>query len=319
MLKQRNNLREIGEKMKIAIIGAGGVGGYLGAKLIKSGYLDVTIIARGKHLEIVKRDGLTIIDENKKFNINSYHITNDITQNEPYDLVIVTTKAYDIIDALEGAKNSITDNTILMTTANGVGYKEKIKKHFPKNPVCEACIYILSNLIRPGTIRKYGGVFQLFIGSDEIPPKKLEYIYRIFNKADLKTKVSQNISLQCWRKFLFISAFATMTSYYDSSMGEVVKKHEKELREVLNEIIALANKKGIKLTQKNLEDSISQAKNKIPYNSTTSMLLDFRNKKKSEIDALTGYVCVEGDRLGVEAKVMKLLYRQLLQKDIENT
>jgi len=304
--------------MKILIIGAGGVGGYLGAKLIKSGYLDVTIIARGKHLDAIKKDGLTVLDEDKKFNINTYHITDDLRQNEPYDFVIVTTKSYDIIDALENAKNSITDNTILMTTANGVGYKEKIQKHFPKNHICEACIYILSNITKPGTIKKYGGVFQLIIGSDEIAHKKLEEICAIFNNADLKTKVSKDIKLQCWRKYLFISAFATMTSFYNASMGEVVKEHESELREVLSEIIALANKKGIQLTQKNLEDSIGQARSKIPYNATTSMLLDFRNKNKSEIDALTGYVCMEGDRLGVKVENIKSLYKWLLIKDIEN-
>ena len=304
--------------MKIAIIGAGGVGGYIGAKLIKSGCSDVTIITRGKHLEAIKQNGLTIFDDDKKFNLNACHVTNNISKNEPYDLLIVATKSYDVLDAFDMAKNSITKKTILMTTANGVGYKEKIKKHFPKNPVCEACIYILSNIIELGIIKKYGGVFQLFIGSDEVPPKKLEEIYHIFNNADLKTKIAQDIKLQCWRKYLFISAFATMTSFYDASMGEVVKKHESELKEVLAEIIALANKKGISLTQKNLDDSINQAKDKIPYNSTTSMLLDFRNKHKSEIDALTGYICVEGDRLGVEVKTIKSLYKWLLLKDIEN-
>ncbi len=304
--------------MKILIIGAGGVGGYIGAKLIKSGYFDVTVISRGKHLDAIKKDGLTVIDEDKQFNINTYHITDDISQNEPYDFVIVTTKSYDVIDALENTKNSITDNTILMTTANGVGYKEKIQKYFPKNHICEACIYILSNIVKAGTIKKYGGVFQLIIGSDEIMPKKLEEICAIFNDADLKTKVSKNIKLQCWRKYLFISAFATMTSFYNASMGEVVKEHESELRDVLNEIIALANEKGIPLTQNNLEDSINQARSKIPYNATTSMLLDFRNKHKSEIDALTGYVCMEGDRLGVKVENIKSLYKWLLIKDIEN-
>ena len=98
--------------MKIAIIGAGGVGGYIGAKLIKSGYLDVTIIARGKHFEAIKTDGLTILDEDKKFTIKTYHITDDISQNEPYDFVIITTKSYDINEACESIKNSISKTTI---------------------------------------------------------------------------------------------------------------------------------------------------------------------------------------------------------------
>jgi 2-dehydropantoate 2-reductase len=304
--------------MKILILGSGGVGGYIGAKIIKSGFLDITLLARGKHFEAIKENGLTILDEDAKLNISSYHITNNISQNAPYDFVIFTTKSYDLNESCEAVKEFITEHTILMTTANGVGYKEKLKNYFPINPICESCIYIFSNIIKPGVIKKYGGVFQLFIGSDEISPKKLEEINHLFNNAELKTKISKDITLQCWRKYLFISSFATLTSFYNVSIGEVVKNHESELRKVLSEIVALANAKGINLTQENIEKSIYQAKNNIPFNATTSMLLDFRNKRKSEIDALTGYVCMEGDRLEVDVKTIKSLYKQLLIKDIEN-
>jgi len=71
-----------------------------------------------------------------------------------------------------------------------------------------------------------------------------------------------------------------MTSFYSKSMGDIVKNHEKELREVLGEIISLANKKGINLTIKNLEDAVMLAKTKIPYDSKTSMQLDFQEKQK---------------------------------------
>ncbi len=304
--------------MKILIIGAGGVGGYLGAKLIESGYLDITILARGKHYDAIKKDGLCVIDEKNRFIVKTYHFTDNIRQNEPYDFVIITTKSYDMSNVLESLKKSITQNTILMTTANGVGYKEKIKKYYPHNPICEACIYILSNIVKKGAIKKYGGVFQLFIGSDEIKTTKLEKIASLFNNANLKTKISKDIITQCWRKYLFISSFASLTSYYDTSMGEIVKNHESELRDILQEIINVANKKGIQLTQQNLEDSIVQAKEKIPYDSTTSMSLDFKNKKRSEIDALTGYICMEGDRLNVSVNNMKKLYKSLLLKDIKN-
>ena len=304
--------------MKILIIGAGGVGGYIGAKLIKSGFLDVTIIARGKHLEAIKKNGLSIYDEESRFEIDSFHITDDISQNEPYDLVLVTTKSYDIIDALEVTRDSITDKTILVAIANGVQNQEKIKKYFPNNPTCEACIYILSNITKPGVIKKYGGVFRIYIDSEEVSHKKLEEICQIFNKADLQMKIPKDITLQCWRKYLFVSAFATMTSFYNKSMGDIVKNHEKELREILSEIIFLANKKGISLIEKNLEDAIILARSKIPYDSKTSMQLDFQKGHKSELDALTGYISIEANRLGVEAKTMNSLYKALLMRDIQN-
>jgi len=301
--------------MKIAIIGAGGVGGYIGGKLIKSGQFDVTLIARGSHLEAIKKDGLTILDEKDTFSVSQDFVTDDIKENKPYDFLIFTTKAYDLEEVCESVMDSITIKTILMTTANGVGYKEKLKKIFPSNMICESCIYILSNIKEPGVIKKYGGAFKLFIGSNEIPNKKLDKIYKIFTNAGLNTKVSKNIELQCWRKYLFISAFATMTSFYDISIGAVVESHEKELKKTLKEIIALANKKGIELTNKNLEKVIDQAKNKVPYKSTTSMLLDFRNGKKTELEALTGYICHEADRLDIQVPNMKKFYEGLLEKE----
>ncbi len=180
--------------MKILIIG---VGGYIGAKLIKSDFLDVTIVARGKHLEAIKKNGLTIHDEENEFKIDSYRITDNISQNEPYDLVLVTTKSYDIIDALESAKSSMTNKTILIAIANGVQNQENIKKYFPNNPTCEACIYILSNIIKPGIIKKYGGVFRIYIGSNEVNHTQLEEICKIFNNAELPTKILKYITLQC--------------------------------------------------------------------------------------------------------------------------
>lgn len=300
--------------MKIAIIGAGGVGGYLGAKLIKSGQIDVTLIARGAHLKAIEENGLTILDEDNKFSISSSFVTEDIEKNAPYDFVIFTTKAYGLQDACQSIKKSITSNTILMVTANGVGYKEKLKEFFPNNPICESCIYVLSNIQNPGVIKKYGGVFQLYIGSSEVPKEILQELYTIFNDAGLKTKISEQIELQCWRKYLFISSFATLTSYYNVSIGEIVKKHEHELRDILHEIIALANKKNIHLTHENLEQAVEQAKSNIPYNSTTSMQLDFANGKQTEVEALTGYIVSEGERLGVKVDNMKNLYQELLSK-----
>jgi 2-dehydropantoate 2-reductase len=300
--------------MKIAIIGAGGVGGYLGAKLIKSGQLDTTLIARGEHLRAIEANGLTILDEDDKFSISSRFITEDVEKNAPYDFVIFTTKAYGLQDACKSIKKSINDNTILMVTANGVGYKEKLKEFFPNNPICESCIYIFSNIQKPGVIKKYGGVFQLFIGSSEVPKEKLQEIVNIYNNAGLKTKISEQITLQCWRKYLFISSFATLTSYYNVSIGEIVQKQEHELRDILNEIISIANKKDIHLSHENLEQSVDQAKNNIPYDSTTSMQLDFANGKKTELEALTGYIVREGERLGVKVDTMKKLYNGLIEK-----
>lgn len=303
--------------MKILIVGAGGVGCYLGAKLIKYKN-DVLLLGRGAHLEAIMSEGLHVEDENAKFSISAKYFATKAPLGVTYDLVILATKSYDIEQACHDIKGFLHADSILMCVSNGVAHIDIIKSVLPYTKVCEACIYILSNIKKPSTIKKYGGVFQLFIGSQEIEPLILEKLFHLFNDANLKTKISQNITLECWRKYLFISSFAIMTSFYDVSMGEIVEKHEEELREVLREIILLANKKGIALGEKNLEQAIYQAKNNIPYNSTTSMQLDFRNKKKPELEALCGYLLKEATKLHIELKVILSLYKWLLIKESQN-
>jgi 2-dehydropantoate 2-reductase len=300
-------------EMKIAIIGAGGVGSYLGAKLLKASN-DVSLLARGAHLKAIQAEGLHVIDEGIKFHVSSRYFYSSFDSSMRFDLVIFTTKTFDLEEACNIIQPNTHQSTILMSISNGVGHKETLKKHFPNLLVCEACIYILSNLIQPGVIKKYGGVFQLFIGSDEVPPKKLEELYHLFNQANLKTKVSTKISLECWRKYLFISSFAIMTTFYNESMGEIVKNHEEELRKVLEEIIKLANKKGISLEQRNLEQVIYRAKTSLPYNSKTSMQLDFEQNKQSELYALCGYLIDESEKLGLELPTIQSLYKWLLIK-----
>jgi 2-dehydropantoate 2-reductase len=304
--------------MKILVVGAGGVGSYLGAKLLKDKN-DVLLLSRGLHLQAIKEDALHVEDEDMHFSVSSSYFGESPKVGTVYDLIILATKSYDVAQACKDIKGFLHANSIVMCISNGVSHHEVIKSILPYTKVCEACIYILSNIIKPGTIKKYGGVFQLFIGSKEIEPKVLEDIFYLFNNAQLNTKISQNIELECWRKFLFISSFAIMTSFYDVSMGEIVAKHEEELREVLQEIVSLANKKGIGLHPKNIEQVIYKGKNNIPYNATTSMQLDFRNAKKPELEALCGYLIKEGDKLGVSLKTILSLYKWLLIKASQNT
>ncbi len=296
--------------MNIGIIGCGGVGGYIGAKIIQSYSAHVDMTARGEHLKSIKKNGLHIIDEDETFKIPETYINKTLNQDIKYDIVIFCTKTYDLENACKENLKFIDQNTLLLSLNNGVDNDLIIKEKFPNNSVAKGCIYILSNITKPGVIKKYGGVFNLFFGITEKKPDILEKFQAVLKKSSLKHRLSDNIDYEIWRKFLLISAFASLTSYYDITIGEIGAKHKNELSAILDEIILLANKKNIPLGEKEKENVIKRV-NTIPYESTTSMLLDFRAKKKTELEALCGYVVKEAEKVGLKVPVMSKIYEKL--------
>ncbi len=294
--------------MKIAIVGVGGVGGYIGAKLNSKN--EIIFIARGKQFETIKENGLKVIDEDEEYLIKPDIVTDNPKNLGIFDFIIIAVKSYDLCSALELIKLNVSNRTILLPLLNGVSHDKKIKEVFKGAKVLNGCIYILSNIKAPGIIKKYGGVFNLIFGTIEFPLESLTGIKKLFDDAKLKNRLTDDIEFETWKKYLLISAYASLTSYYKEPMGHIVKNHLEELRKVLEEIKKVANEKGIPLNNDNIEKIILQAK-KIPYNSKTSMQLDYEKGKKTEIEALCGYIVKEAKKFSLSTPVMNKIYLKL--------
>jgi len=294
---------------KIMIVGAGGVGGYIAGKLLQNAQ-DVTLVARGKHLEAIKKNGLKIIDEDSEFTVKPSIITANPKGLGRYDLIILAVKSYDLAGALEIIKENVSSDTILLPLLNGVEHDKEIKDVYKNAKVLNGCIYILSNIKEPGVIKKYGGVFHLMFGVQEKNLDEFQPLKELFDKAGLVSKPTSNIEFETWRKFLLVSSYAAINSYYKKPLGWVVENKMDELERVLNEIKSVANKKGIPIEEKNVQNVIDRAK-KLPYNSKMSMQLDFEKGKKTEVETLCGFIVKEGEKVGVKTPVMKKIYEKL--------
>ena len=256
--------------MKVLIIGAGGVGGYLAGIFAKSN-VDITLFATPKTNEFIKKNGLKIIDTNEEFSICVKTSLQGI-----YDIIIVTTKAYNLDDILPVLEKYSDKNTIILPLLNGVGHFEKLKNFNLK----KGCIYIVSHKTDINEITKKSDTFYLCYEKD----KKLD---KLFSKTDLKVKSSENIDSDIWKKYLFIATFATLTSYYKEPMGWIIENKENEVIEFVKRMIKFA---PIELNEeKEISRIIKQAKN-IPFNSKTSMQIDFENNNKTELENLTGFL-----------------------------
>jgi len=290
--------------MRVAIIGLGGVGGYICASFAKAG-VDVVGFARGEHLSSITKNGLTIIEDEAQWSVEID--AREINMADGYfDAVLFCVKSYDLQESYNAISSFIDKNSILIPFANGVDNAQKLKE-MSNSIVLDGAIYILSHIQSAGVIRKKGKVFAAVFGGDK---KATDTLLSIFEKANLRTKTPDDIKTAIWKKYIFISAFATLTSYYDKSMGYIYEHHKDEAKKLLCEIADIAHAKGIDIYDE-VEKSLSVV-SKVPYDSSTSMHLDFQNNKKTELETLSGYIVKEGKRLGVKTPVMKKMYDKLL-------
>ena len=285
--------------MRIAIVGLGGVGGYLAASLAKSG-LDVVGFARGVHLSAIQARGVTIKEDAKEWH-TPLHVTSLEKAEGYFDVVMFCVKSYDLLSACKALQKHIDVNSILLSFSNGVNNGDLLRESCDAR-VLDACIYILSHIEASGVIRKKGKVFAALFGGEDA--RATQTVAELFEKAGLRYKTPQNIKEALYKKYIFIAAFATLTSYYDASIGEVYENHYEEAKKLLTEIAEDAKEKeGIDIYDE-VQKSLDTA-SKVPYDSSTSMWLDFKNGKKTELENLSGYV---------QKPFMQKLYNELKKR-----
>jgi 2-dehydropantoate 2-reductase len=295
----------LGTNLKILIYGIGGVGGYIASKLIQNGF-DVDLCARGNHLAKVKSNGLIVIDNG----IATASKVNNISSSPTgkYDIILLCVKGYDIKEASKNIKLHIAKNGIVIPIANGIENDIKVKNTLGKANVANSCIYIISHLKEPGIIKRDSDIFHLFLPKAHKACVKLA---EILQSCNLKTSLVDDIELQVWKKFTFIAVFGSLTSFFDQSIGYVVEHKKDMTKQALKEVQLLAKLKGVELDDRFLQKQIDIAK-KVPYDSTTSMRLDFQNKKKTEVEELCGFVYKELKNNKKNSEVFKTIYNKMI-------
>ncbi|MBN2824179.1 MAG: 2-dehydropantoate 2-reductase [Campylobacterales bacterium] len=299
--------------MRVAIVGIGGVGGYIGAKFCsligtqKKPY-EILFIARGKHAQAVKRDGIRIIEDEGEFVATPSEVCTAQEATGTFDLVLVCVKSYDMAEAIKPLIKNIRCDTVIIPFANGVNNAHTLQTLVDAK-VINGCVYILAHIQSNGVIRKEGKVFAAIFGGEEYFGEAL-FVEYMFKDAGLRAKFEEDIDTAVWKKYLFISAFASLTSYYDRSIKSIYEQHFEEAQTLLEEIASVAKAKGIDI-ESEVEKALKTAST-LPQEASTSMHLDFTNHRQSELETLSGYIVHEAKQLGVKVPLMDKIYTQLL-------
>ena len=277
--------------MKILVIGVGGIGGFIGSYLVSNNY-DVTFIARKKRLSYLKTNGLKLESELGKIYSSKIKVFERIPEKESFDILINTVKLYDFDSVLDEIKKKIKNKPLIIPFQNGIYAEEKLKKKLPDidtiGAVAQISVFVDENQV----INHVGKLATFFVGGYDIKENKLleDFCNRV-QKIGLKIIFKNNIKEKIWEKFIFLSAYSGMTTFFLKPIGEIFedKVLKKKFIDAMLETYSLSKKFGVSFKSDPVEFWLDKIK-KMPFNMTSSMHVDFNNKKKLELDWLSGSI-----------------------------
>lgn len=304
---------------KIGILGVGGVGGYLGGMLEeaygRSPDIEIVFITRPGTAAIMREKGLHIITPKEDKIIFPGNIVDDPHSAGALDALLFCTKTYHLDETLPSLEECITEDTLILPLMNGVDGSEHIRQAYPHAKVLEGCIYIVARLLEPGVVKIGSESHSVFLGSDMIDTKRLEWLETLLRQAGVNAKIPEDIRKTVWEKFLFISCIASSTTYFDASIGQVLDTpaRKKVLESLLKEFIAVAKAHGIALGPDSFEETLDKMK-KLPYEATSSMHGDAKKGGKTEYRSLTEYVSELGHKYDINTGTFDMILAELTER-----
>lgn len=299
--------------MRILIYGAGGIGGYFGAKLANAGN-EVTIYARGAHLKAIQASGIKVKSIHGNFNAKPKLATDDLTKVEQPDLIILGVKSWQIPSAAEALKPLLKKGTMVLPLQNGASNTEMLLNILPKENVLSGLCLIVSYISAPGEITHAGHEPKIVFGEkDNAKTQRLLELAEVFTKAEISNSIPDDITLEIWKKFLFITCISGLGGLTRVPLGKM--RESDYLKELMmktgKEIIAVANAKNIGLNSGHLDQVMETIENLNPE-TTASTQRDIMEGKPSELENFNGYIVKEGSRLGIPTPVNQFIYECLL-------
>ena len=295
--------------MKYAIIGAGGTGGCLGFFLKKAGK-DVTLIARGKHLEAIRKNGLTIQklwDESRE-TLPVKACTAEEYKEIP-DVILVCIKGYSVDETVPTIKKIAGKETVVIPIMNIYGTGGRLQKKLPELTVTDGCIYVSANIMEPGVILQHGKILRVVFGArkPEEETEKMREVAKDMVTDDLEVILSENIRRDAMVKFSYVSPIGAAGLYCNAVAADFQREGEQRemFKALIREIVALSHAMGIEFEEDLVERNLKILASLSPE-ATTSMQRDVIEGKRSEMDGLVYEVV----RMGREYKVSMPQYEK---------
>jgi 2-dehydropantoate 2-reductase len=284
--------------IKIAIAGLGGVGGFFGGQLARR-YQDrseaeIYFFARGEHLEVIRKQGLTVKTEEDVFTARPFFASDNPNDFGRLDLILFCCKSYSLEEVAKHFSTCIHPGTLLLPLLNGVDSGHILQRFFPQNDCLFGCTYLVSRKTKAGEIEQKGKIKSIYFGHEAVPFGLLQAVEQVLQSAGIQAVLVADIKTKIWEKFCFIAPVSTLTSATGKTIGEILLDEilRKTLKDLIGEVSTLAQTKGIHLPT-GMTDSVLQIAESLPPETKSSMQVDFAAGKQTELEAIAGYIVKE--------------------------
>jgi 2-dehydropantoate 2-reductase len=297
--------------MKIGVVGAGGVGGYYGARLASAG-AEVGLIARGDHLAAIRERGLRVRADDGDFTVQ-VAASDDPGEIGPCDAVLFCVKSYDTDQAAALLGPLLKPETGVVSLQNGVDNEEKIAARVRPGHVIGGVSFILAHIAGPGVVEQVGSVRRVIFGElDGTRSERVERLLAEFRKAEIDSDIADDIRVVLWDKFAFLCALAGLTAVTRLPIDELLAVSETRdlFREMVGEVALVARADGVELADDIVDQKTAFAQGLGP-DSYSSLHHDLVTGHRLELDALHGEVTRRASHHGLSVPVSQMIYSLL--------
>jgi 2-dehydropantoate 2-reductase len=298
--------------MRIAIMGSGGVGGYVGARLQAAGE-DVAFVARGAHLQALRRGGLHIESPQQPLHLPQVVACEQPAEIGTVDLVVFAVKLWDTDAAARAIAPLLGAHTRVLSLQNGIDSVAMIGRHVAPEQVLGGVIYLSAVIDRPGVIRSPGGMQVIVADAANGDARMAELAVAAGRAQALDVKLSPDIQVTVWEKFVALASISGTTSLLRARMGQILQHPDTAAlqRQLIDEAMAVAVAAGHALRPE-LADEIMGRLHALPPSFRSSMSEDLERGKPLELRWLSGRLHALGIELGVPTPGHSAVYRGLV-------
>src|ERR1700760_3697458 len=298
--------------MRIAVVGAGGVGGGFGAALAKAG-ADVTFIARGAHLAAMKSEGLKVNSPRGDTHLVPTQATDDPASVGKVDVVLFCVKLWDVESAGAHIKPLVGPGTAVIPLQNGIDAADRLLPILGRDAVMGGVAQISASIVKPGVIHQVGTFMRMIFGElDGKASRRGEALLALCQKAGFDATLSGQILTDLWMKFILLATNASITAATRQPLGKLRDDPDAHATIVaaVREVHAVANAKRIALPADAVE-KVLEFIGHAPPAMKASMALDLERGNRMELPWLGGKVVALGRELGVATPTHGLMYALL--------
>jgi len=296
----------------VVVMGSGGVGGYFGAKLLRAG-VEVTMVARGPHLEAIRRAGLTIRSAVEGESTVRPAAVERLEGVARADAVLFCVKSFDTDDAAARLWSILGPDTPVLSLQNGVDNEDKIDAALGSGRAMGGVAQVFATIEAPGVVKHQAAGRIIFGEMDGRVSERAERLRDAFARAEVPVELSRSIRRALWEKYILICAVAGTTALTREPLG-VIRETPPTwdlFRAIVAEVTALARAAGVDVPDDAVEQTMKFAEGIAPA-SRASLAQDLLQGRRLELDALHGHASRLGERLGVPTPAVFAVYAALL-------